>query len=153
MGAMKRLVLPIAILLLGAGCVPAPPATSSGTAYDASGQGLPGISAEFFLSHTDLETLDLSDNRITGALPAEIGRLQRLRTLDVSGNAMTGVPAEIGRLRDLEVLDLSDNRLTGLPLELGDLTQLRVLDLSGNPVSEQDLAQIAARLTDTDIRR
>ncbi len=151
---MHRLAIVPLLVLLGAGCVSAPPSvTSSDTAYDASGQGLTTISAEFFLSHAALESLDLSDNALTGALPAEIGRLQRLKTLDVSGNAMTGVPAEIGRLKDLETLDLSDNRLTGLPLELGELTQLRVLDLTGNPVSEQDLAQIAARLTDTDIRR
>jgi Leucine-rich repeat (LRR) protein len=66
---------------------------------------------------------------------------------------MTGVPAEIGRLTSLETLDLSDNQLTGLPMELGNLKQLKVLDLSGNPYSEQDLAKIEKELTNTEIKK
>ena len=117
---------------------------------DLSGQGLKTISSSVF-QMTDLEELDLSDNQLTGALPGEIRFLEKLRVLDVSGNAMTGVPAEIGQLSSLEELDLSDNQLTGLPLELGNLENLRVLDLSGNDVSSQDLEAIRARLENTNI--
>lgn len=146
-----------ALVLLGAGCagVPAAPAQNGpeGAAapaavtsrLDLRGMGLTKLPADV-LDRTDLTELDLSDNRLTGALPAEIGRLRNLRTLDASGNQMTGVPAEVGRLSELETLDLSDNRLTGLPLELGNLKKLRVLDLRGNDVSAQDLAAIRSAI-------
>ena len=55
---------------------------------------------------------------------------------------MTGVPAEVGQLSRLETLDLSNNQLTGLPYELGNLKNLRGLNLSGNNYAEQDLAII-----------
>jgi len=96
-----------------------------------------------------LTELNLSHNRLIGALPAEIRQLTKLQVLDVSGNLMTGVPAEIGQLSELRRLDLSNNRLTGLPQELGDLKNLEELDLSGNSVSENDLAIISSLLPKT----
>jgi Leucine-rich repeat (LRR) protein len=105
---------------------------------DLSGQGLTKVSGNVF-SQTDLEELNLSDNKLSGALPGEIRHLQGLKVLNVSKNMMTGVPAEIGQLQNLQVLDLSDNQLTGLPNELGNLKKLRILNLSGNKYSQQDL--------------
>ncbi|MFC1722131.1 leucine-rich repeat domain-containing protein [Patescibacteria group bacterium] len=105
---------------------------------DLSGQGLEKLPASV-LSNTSLEELDISDNNLTGALPAEIRHLSNLRVLDASDNKMTGVPAEVGQLSKLEVLDLSNNELTGLPYELGNLKSLKTLDLSGNAYAEQDL--------------
>ncbi len=161
------LALFLAAAVLGAGCSISPIRTESpartdesavqkeapsGSELDMSGRGLMAIPTDVF-SRTELERLDLSDNRLTGAPQAEIRHLQRLKSLDLSGNDLTGLPAELGQLKNLEILDVSDNRLTGLPLELGNLTQLRILDLSGNSYSKQDLDQIAAKLTKTDIRR
>ena len=91
------------------------------------------------LSRTDLEELNISKNKLTGALPSEIGKLTKLKVLNASNNLMTGVPAEVGHLPNLEVLDLSNNQLTGLPNELGQLSKLKVLNLSGNNYSKQDL--------------
>ena len=156
----------IALILTGAGCVNAPVTTDAGSteltrndepaargrALDLRGRGLTAVPMDVF-DRTDLETLDVSENRLTGALPSQLGRLTNLKTLDASDNRMTGVPAEVRMLRDLETLDLSNNDITGLPLELGDLTQLKVLDLRGNPYSTQDLDAIAAKLTNTEIRR
>lgn len=140
-----------ALLLFGAGCLPAPDYVSA-VRLDLSGRGLTSVPAEIF-NEVGLEELDVSDNRLTGALPAEIRRLRNLRVLDASGNRMTGVPAEIGQLDALRVLDLSDNKLTGLPLELGNLRNLERLDLRGNAVSAQDLDAIRARLPNADIRQ
>jgi Leucine-rich repeat (LRR) protein len=119
---------------------------STGSSLDLSGQGLTRA-PEYVFSRTDLTALDLSDNKLTGALQAEIRHLQKLRTLDLSNNDFTGVPAEVGQLSNLEVLDLSDNPLTGLPYELGNLSNLKMLDLRGTQYSTQDLAVIRAKLS------
>lgn len=151
------------LLLLGAGCVNSTPSANdsentpgadvsvpSSVQLDLSNKGLEKVPSSVF-SKTNLEELDLSGNRLTGALPSEIRQLQRLRVLNASGNAMTGVPAEIGQLSDLQTLDLSNNRLTGLPMELGNLKNLRTLDLRGNDVSKLDLDGIRKKLTTTEI--
>jgi len=114
---------------------------SSEKKLDLSNQGLSKVPADVF-SKTDLEELDLSGNRLTGAIQAEIRHLSNLRILNASNNQMTGVPAEIGQLSKLEVLDLSNNKLTGLPYELGNLKNLKRLKLSGNDYSRQDLEVI-----------
>ena len=64
---------------------------------------------------------------------------------------MTGVPAEVGQLKNLETLDLSYNDLTGLPNELGNLQKLKVLILTGNNYSQQDLDNIKSKLPPTTI--
>jgi len=57
--------------------------------------------------------------------------------LALSNNDLTGtVPAEIGNLKYLEVLDLAENNLTGhLPPEIANLPQLTWLYLNDNPLS------------------
>jgi len=156
----------LSLTLLGAGCVQAPtdlPSPGAGspdtasvgrvdTEVDLSGQGLRKVPDDI-LAREDVTSLDLSHNELEGALPAEIRNMRSLRTLDVSGNRMTGVPAEVGQLRELRVLDLSDNRLTGLPYELGNLQRLEVLDVSGNAYSEQDLSRIQSELPATTVIR
>ncbi len=107
---------------------------------------------EYVLSRTNLEELNISNNKLSGALPAEIRHLQNLKVLNASNNNMTGVPAEVGQLRNLEVLDLSNNQLTGLPYELGNLGNLKILNLSGNDYAQQDLEVIKEGLPeDTEI--
>lgn len=154
-----------ALALVGIGCpqglpaptgevpnasAPAVPVPPRAIRLDFSSGGLEKVPPLVF-DRTDLEELDLSGNRLTGALPAEIRRLRNLRWLDASGNLMTGVPAEIGQLTELEDLDLSNNKLTGLPLELGNLQKLRRLDLRGNDISRQDLDAIRAQLKSAEI--
>lgn len=119
--------------------------TSVGATLDLHGQGLTKV-PKYVFSRTNVQKLDLSGNRLDGALPAEIRNLKNLRTLDLHGNKFTGVPAEIGQLQYLEVLDLSDNLLTGLPYELGNLHNLKLLNLSGNDYSKIDLAEIRKNL-------
>lgn len=101
------------------------------------------------LKMSNLEELNISNNKLTGALPGEIRNLKSLRILDASFNQMTGVPAEIGQLENLEILDLSNNKLTGLPYEMANLKRLKQLNLSGNNYSKQDLEIIKKGLSPT----
>ena len=100
--------------------------------------------------------IDLGSNNLVGTIPAKIGGLTLLETLDLSGNTLlTGsMPAEIGSLAGLTSLDLSGSGLSGsIPGELGNLAQLVALDLSGNSLSGQIPSQIGrlAALTSLDL--
>ena len=46
------------------------------------------------------------------------------------------IPAEVGKLGRLETLDLHANQITSLPDEIGELQNLRFLLLQGNPIAE-----------------
>ncbi len=65
---------------------------------------------------TDLETLVVAENGLS-EVPEEIGRLKRLRMLDLGHNTLTSVPDGLGDLDGLiDFLYLHDNRLRALPL-------------------------------------
>ena len=84
---------------------------------------------------TELQRLILDHNRLRGPIPRELGELPRLRELILSGNSLSGpIPSQLGRLSALRHLSLEWNGLTGsIPPELGNLLELRSLKLSGNP--------------------
>ena len=94
----------------------------------------------FHMDRSQLVHLDLSGNRLSGAVPSEIGNLEKLRQLLLHGNHLSGsLPAEVGRsgkaLHDaLSVLKVDRNFLTG---EIPNLlsTNLQYLDLSHNLLS------------------
>ena len=64
---------------------------------------------------------------------------------------MTGIPAEIGQLSRLETLDHSYNQITGMPYEIGNLTNLKTLNLTGNDFSQQDLRVIKQKLPNLEV--
>ena len=68
--------------------------------------------------------LKLSNNRLVGRLPAELGTLTDLRRLELPGNSLQGqVPDTIGDIAALTHLDLRWNSLDGhIPLSLAKLT-------------------------------
>ena len=72
--------------------------------------------------------------KMCGQLPPSLGLCVKLRTLDLSENALAGaIPPEICGCAALENLYLQRNALTGpLPLALGQLAQLRNLVLFEN---------------------
>ena len=131
------------------------------THLDLTGNGLAGPIPPILADLSELETLKLADNRLTGSIPTELGSLQHLRELDVSSNLLDGpIPAELNKLTLLELLlleanDLSgaippgfgsfanlgalslrDNALTGpIPPELGNVTSLTWMSLEGNSLS------------------
>ncbi len=81
--------------------------------------------------------LTLSENRLSGEMPRELGNLDKLRKLWLPRNRLTGeIPRELGKLSGLLFLELSSNQLNGeIPPELGNLTRLNVLSLSINNLS------------------
>ena len=89
--------------------------------------------------------LRLAGNGLRGQVPAELGQLSHLDTLDLGGrwdsaseqwvaNEMTGsIPSSLGGLSNLRSLDLDQNELTGpIPDALGNLANLGWLILSDN---------------------
>src|SRR3989339_524455 len=123
LNTQRWFVLLLTICLVGIGCVNAPTEPVQDTKapsvptnvlkrLDLSNQGLTQVSQDVF-KKTYLTELDLSNNKLTGALPGEIRQLSNLIKLDVSDNQMTGVPAEVGQLQNLRELDLSNNQFTG----------------------------------------
>ncbi|KAJ0265998.1 inactive receptor kinase [Hirschfeldia incana] len=65
-------------------------------------------------SDPQMESLDLSTNSLTGALPGDIGTMERMRVLNVANNKLSGeLPSELNKLSSLEFLDLSNNDFNG----------------------------------------
>ena len=91
-----------------------------------------GAVPDWVWDESGLETLVLADNRLT-EVSERVGRLRRLRMLDLGHNQLTQLPAALGDLPALtDFLYLHDNRLSSLPASLGRLTGLRYLNISEN---------------------
>jgi len=78
-----------------------------------------------------LRELYLSGNGLS-VLPAEIGSLTKLRELNLSNNSLSVLPVEIGNLGELKALYLCDNGFSVLPIEIGNLVNLKSLSLTFN---------------------
>ncbi|UOQ69989.1 leucine-rich repeat domain-containing protein [Hymenobacter cellulosilyticus] len=118
--------------------------------------GLTEFPREIFDLADTLEILNLSGNRLS-ALPADLGRLGKLRILFCSDNLFTEVPAVLGECKQLSMvgfkanqihtlpgaalppklrwLILTDNQLRELPAEIGNCPQLQKLMLAGNQLT------------------
>ncbi|KAM7465224.1 hypothetical protein LguiB_012786 [Lonicera macranthoides] len=85
----------------------------------------------------NLEYLYLGSNAFSGPIPSSICVLTNLTTLDLSGNQLTGfIPAKLWNLKNLEFLSLSNNYFSGtIPSSVYALTKLTVLELDGNRLS------------------
>ena len=54
--------------------------------------------------------IDLSDLGLTGTIPAELGSLTHLQSLNLNSNKLRGsIPAELGNLSNLQELTAYDN--------------------------------------------
>ncbi|KAF8407309.1 hypothetical protein HHK36_006436 [Tetracentron sinense] len=84
-----------------------------------------------------VNSIDFSNNDLSGEVPKELTNLFRLGTLNLSMNHLTGrIPEKIGNLQLLETLDLSMNQLSGtIPPSMSSLTFLNHLNLSHNYLS------------------
>ncbi|KAL5706179.1 hypothetical protein ACHQM5_024382 [Ranunculus cassubicifolius] len=77
----------------------------------------------------------LPDNQLNGTIPSELGELQKVRSMQISGNNFTGnLPETFKKLTKLEVFAVRGNDLTGtVPDFIGTKwTYLRYLHLMGN---------------------
>ena len=85
-----------------------------------------------------------------GAVLAELGdsgHLTNLTSLSLGGNDLSGsIPVELGDLTNLTGLSLSNNDLSGaIPVELGDLTNLTGLSLYNNFVGFDSWSWVTSR--------
>lgn len=65
---------------------------------------------------------------------------------------MTGMPAEIGQLTNVETLNYSYNNISGLPNELANLKNiLKEFNLTGNPLSQDKINKLRTQLPNTNI--
>ena len=90
-----------------------------------------------YLSYLDSGGRAISNN-LNGTLPADLGKLSRLRQLVLAKNSQLtgGIPKELGNLSRLQTLFLNENNLTGgIPKELGNLSQLQHLRLQQNKLT------------------
>ena len=82
-----------------------------------------------------LETLDLSDNKLTGEIPASVVLLtqNQLKAWNLKNNNNLRLPSDIGALTCLTTLEMPAQNLSGkVPDGLKFLKCLKVLDLSQN---------------------
>ncbi|XP_052289540.1 receptor-like protein EIX1 isoform X2 [Citrus sinensis] len=83
-----------------------------------------------------VKCLDLSSNKLHGAIPEEIMDLVGLIALNLSNHLTGPITPKIGQLNSLDFLDLSRNQFSrSIPSSLSQLNGLSVLDLSSNNLS------------------
>ncbi|GKA13474.1 kinase-like domain-containing protein [Tanacetum coccineum] len=83
--------------------------------------------------------LDLSQNRLSGSLPTEVGDLKMLTSLDLSSNNLSGnIPSSLSGCTSLSVLYIDNNLFQGLiPPSLSSLRGIVAIDFSHNNLSGQ----------------
>ncbi|XP_028115586.1 LRR receptor-like serine/threonine-protein kinase EFR [Camellia sinensis] len=89
---------------------------------------------------SQIEFLDIADNRFGGVLPSSIANLStQLTKLLVCGNKIHGtIPVVIANLFNLDTLSMGENFLTE---EVGNLTNLAALDVSKKQIVWRDSKQ------------
>ncbi|CAN6202389.1 unnamed protein product [Urochloa humidicola] len=82
---------------------------------------------------TELVSLDLSNNNLSGSMPREVGNLSKLETWHFNNNNLSGyIPQELSLLRNLKSLWMFDNYIEGpIPEFIQNLTNLTDLRLYG----------------------
>jgi len=79
-----------------------------------------------------VSSIEIKNSYLTGTLPSLSLFSSNLKTLDLSGNSLSGTFPAMSHLTGLEELNLSGNSLTGTTDALSTLTALKILTLSGN---------------------
>ena len=82
------------------------------TDLDVRFNSISGPIPEELTNLVNLESLSLSDNDFTGAVPT-FSRLHRLKSLRISGNRLTSSLPSFAKNKKLKTIDLSDNLISG----------------------------------------
>lgn len=91
-----------------------------------------------------LQTLDLRLNQVHGVIPTALGQCLSLQILRLQSNKFIGgLPDSLSHLDRLEVIDVRHNLLEGqLPAGLGRLPRLSFLGLHSNHFNDRDVAEL-----------
>ncbi|XP_072999732.1 receptor kinase-like protein Xa21 [Typha latifolia] len=103
-------------------------------ALDLDSMNLTGTVSPFITNLTFLRRLHLSDNKLHGAIPGQLGRFSRLQFLNLSYNSLDGeIPSSITRCSHLRCICLGANQLEGrIPSGLSNCTELQIISLRAN---------------------
>ncbi|XP_063721929.1 leucine-rich repeat-containing protein 69-like [Symsagittifera roscoffensis] len=80
----------------------------------------------------NLETLHMHDNCITTIPESCIGRLGKLKVLNLNSNKIETIPSDIGFLENLRFLSIEKNRLKTFPNEIAHCDSLEEIHASEN---------------------
>ena len=111
--------------------------STSGTSWIKSNNWLGAVSTEcswygITCSENHVTEIDLSSNNLSGSIPSSMGNLTNLTSLNLSDNDLTGIDNAL-LASSLTSLDLSKNKIEqDIPPGLGSLTNLKTLFLNGN---------------------
>ena len=81
-----------------------------------------------------VESIDLTNNSLSGTITDEISKLKNLKSLILSNNRLQGtIPSSIGKLHQLEILEVGENQLTGeMPDSVCDLKTWKLIRLASD---------------------
>nr|KJB45925.1 hypothetical protein B456_007G338400 [Gossypium raimondii] len=96
-----------------------------------------------------LESLDMTNNQLSGHLTDQLGQFKNLSYLSLAQNKISGpIPSSIGDLSSLKFFDISENQLNGrIPLSIGELSSLKLFDVSENQLNGVVLETYFSNLT------
>ncbi|KAK7386228.1 hypothetical protein VNO78_26291 [Psophocarpus tetragonolobus] len=105
-----------------------------------SNMGLKGQFPRGIQNCSSLTGLDLSINKLSGAIPGDISNLIPFATsVDLSSNELSGaIPESLANVTFLNTLKLNQNQLTGqIPLQFGAMARIKAFDVSNNFLTGQ----------------
>ncbi|KAL2334858.1 hypothetical protein Fmac_016071 [Flemingia macrophylla] len=101
---------------------------------DLSNNQITGQLPDCWKSMEPLNILDLRNNKLSGKIPLSMGTLVNLEILILPNNSLVGeLPSTLKNCKHLVVLDVGENMLTGsIPSWIGSMQQLMILNMEGN---------------------